>query len=253
MKVAKEFNDIIEFLGRKHGRRTVFYDFCHMSALALAQQVYQSDELEAKYMEHVKKYNTEEANSIARLLTLTHQAFYENPSQDFLGERFMENDLTNAKTGQFFTPYFLSLMNAKMLFGGTLNGKDYVTVGEPAAGAGGMIIAFANVMEEAGFKPTKQMLAIATDIDSLCFSMCYVQLSLLGIPALVQHGDTLRQEMWREFVTPSLAEQFDTFAPYFLEQKEEKETTEETDITETVIVLDKPRGKAKAGQFGLFG
>ena len=260
MSLEKEFDDIIAMLGRRHNKSTVFYDFCHMSALALAQQIYDDDTLEQQYMDHVKKYTKEEANEIARLLTLTHKAYYENPSQDFLGERFMANELYNNKTGQFFTPYFLSLFMAKMQFGGTLPARGYITLAEPAAGAGGMVIAFANVMQEYGFKPTEQLLAVTTDIDSLCFSMCYIQLSLCGIPALVQHGDSLRQVFWKEFLTPSLAAQFDKFEGFFKGEKNTEDMTEmqATEVvtipeqTKNSIVVEKSRGKAKVGQYGLF-
>lgn len=43
---------------------------------------------------------------------------------------------------------------------------------------------------------------LATDIDLKCVYMCYLQLSLYGIPAVVIHGNTLTLEEWSRWFTP---------------------------------------------------
>ena len=67
--------------------------------------------------------------------------------------------------------------------------KGHISVNDPACGAGAMLIAFANVAKKHGINYQKQVLFIAQDIDRTAAMMCYIQLSLLGCPAIVAVGD----------------------------------------------------------------
>lgn len=46
------------------------------------------------------------------------------------------------------------------------------------------------------------MCVCAVDIDIRCAMMTYIQLSYLGIPAVVIHGDTLSAKEFTRFYTP---------------------------------------------------
>lgn len=65
-----------------------------------------------------------------------------------------------------------------------------------------MIVAFLETMKENGYNFQTQSLTVAQDIDYRCAYMCYVTLSLLGAPAIVCIGDTLKVEVWDELHTP---------------------------------------------------
>ncbi|CHO18830.1 Antirestriction protein [Salmonella enterica subsp. enterica serovar Typhi] len=80
--------------------------------------------------------------------------------------------------------------------------RDFITVSDPASGAGSMVVALAEAMLEAGFNPQKQMVAYCVDIDPVASMMCYIQLSLMGIPAIVATGNSLTVEIKREMATP---------------------------------------------------
>ncbi|ENE7724980.1 hypothetical protein ABNZ70_004851, partial [Salmonella enterica] len=67
---------------------------------------------------------------------------------------------------------------------------------------GGMIVAMAEAMLEAGFNPQKQMMVYCVDIDPVAAMMCYIQLSLMGIPAIVATGNSLTVAIKREMATP---------------------------------------------------
>jgi hypothetical protein len=56
--------------------------------------------------------------------------------------------------------------------------QGFVTVLEPACGAGGMIIAAADVIERRGFDIARQLYVDATDLSPTCFKMSYLQASL---------------------------------------------------------------------------
>ena len=53
------------------------------------------------------------------------------------------------------------------------------------------LIAFANVAKKHGINYQKHVLFVAQDIDRTAAMMCYIQMSLLGCPAIVVIGDSL--------------------------------------------------------------
>lgn len=124
--------------------------------------------------------------------------------QDFLGQAFMQLELGNAYKGQFFTPYCVCKMMARM----NINARDikrqhgYITVSEPCSGAGAMIIALAEAMLEADVNPSTKMWVETTDVDQLAAKMCFVQLSAYGIAAQVIWGNSLTMETWDKWLTP---------------------------------------------------
>lgn len=82
------------------------------------------------------------------------------------------------------------------------DGAPYITLDEPTCGAGGMVIAAAKVLLDRGYNPQTQLLVQCTDLDPVAARMCYVQLSLLGIPACVRVGNSLSQRITHEMYTP---------------------------------------------------
>jgi type I restriction-modification system DNA methylase subunit len=99
-------------------------------------------------------------------------------------------------------------MIAEMTFdtaGEIIAEQGFITVQEPACGAGGMIIAAADVIEAKGFDIGRQLCVDGTDISPLCFKMAYLQTSLRGIPATIRRGNTLSREVFDIANTPSFA------------------------------------------------
>ena len=64
-----------------------------------------------------------------------------------------------------------------------------------------MVIGLALAMKEAGYNYQKQLLVTAVDIDIRSVYMTYIQLSLLGIPAIVCHGDSLAVKTYSTWYT----------------------------------------------------
>jgi hypothetical protein len=83
--------------------------------------------------------------------------------------------------------------------------KGFITIAEPASGSGCLLIEMANELYELGYDPQQVLRVHATDISRDGFNMAYLQLSLLNIPAMVVHGDTLQMEIWESRPTPMLA------------------------------------------------
>ena len=73
---------------------------------------------------------------------------------------------------------------------------------EPSVGGGVTAIAFVNVMIRHKYNPQEQLLIVCNDLDLKSVYMTYIQLSLLGIPAIVEHRDTLTNELYDTWYTP---------------------------------------------------
>lgn len=203
----KEFIKLITGMTYRHALYDVFRDFCFMAAAAIANGVpgmFRQDREDA-YMQTIGKYEREEQQKFPRLLALTVAALTDEPT-DFLGEVFSELELSNAATGQFFTPYSISSLCAQL----TLNTEELaagqiVTVQEPAIGSGGMVVALAMAIKDAGFNPQRLLEVVGVDVDTRAVHMAYIQLSLLGLKAKVLHGNTLTMEFHDTWITPGWA------------------------------------------------
>ena len=116
-----------------------------------------------------------------------------DPMRDFLGDAFMRLGIGNEAGGQFFTPYHIAKLNAVVALGGMsrLPDSGWVSVYEPACGAGANVIAACDVMGGSGIDWRRGAYFVCQDISELTALMCYVQLSLVGVAATVAVGDTL--------------------------------------------------------------
>lgn len=192
--------------GAKHSLWDLYNDFLKMAAITLSNtcDLIHRKEREEEYVKVAKNYTSEEITKFAHILAELVQTLDENPG-DILGELFMLLELGNKLNGQFFTPYDVCVASASMTLNDVdalLKKKNFITVYEPACGGGAMVIAASQVIKEKGFNPQKVMLADCTDLDAKAVYMTYIQLSLLGIPAIIRHGNTLTLEQYGEWYTP---------------------------------------------------
>ena len=130
----------------------------------------------------------------------------EEGMNDCLGQLFMALELGNSRAGQFFTPYHVCSLMARMICGDVkaqCKEKGFVRVMEPAVGAGGMVIATAEAFADQGINYQQAMHATCIDVDAAAVHMAYIQLSLLHIPAIVVHGNALSLEQWGVWLTPA--------------------------------------------------
>lgn len=197
---VKTFNDI----ARHRHRYEVFRDFVTMAAIAVHNGIARDEKLEAEYLQIVGRYAKEDVTSFAHLLGQLVILLDPEP-YDVLGQLYMELELGSAHTGQFFTPPELSELMARLSYGDALAtlDKPFVTLQEPACGAGGMVLAFVKVMLSHGHNPAERMWAHCQDVDRLAALMCYLQLALWHVPAVVVVGNTLAMEAREVFYTPA--------------------------------------------------
>lgn len=131
----------------------------------------------------------------AQILGIITMALEENPNQDFLGKLYMNLNLGSHWHGQFFTPYHVCELMAKMQIGdgcqAEIESKGYLSVCDPCVGAGAMLIAAATAFRECKVDYHTSALFIGQDIDPVVAKMAYIQLSLLGCPGYITVGNSL--------------------------------------------------------------
>lgn len=117
---------------------------------------------------------------------------------DVLGEIYMEAGCGNKGTGQFFTPFHISEMCAKATLSQYKPG-EILYLNEPSCGGGGMMIAVAKALWEQGAEYWRYMKVVTQDLDWKAVYMCYVQLSILGIDAIVMQKNSLEKSDVEEY------------------------------------------------------
>ena len=236
---VEKFKQLISEIAEGGTRYTVFNDFCKLTALSIAQKLNFNQQRENLYLEIVNKYPREsvfkfvemfweltaalndciaekvlrvncpplEAEGINLQLPLNCQ---KPQYQDVLGEIFTEFNLTDTKDGQVFTPAHIGeIMGALTLSEdyawSEIKRQGFILVKENCCGSGAITLGALNRLLELGMSPNYQTLVIASDIDERCVYMCYVQLSLYGIPAVVLHQNNISDEIYSEWYTPLFA------------------------------------------------
>lgn len=108
--------------------------------------------------------------------------------------------------GQFFTPWDVSRMMASVLPGDMkvlFQQKPFITLSGPACGAGSMVLAVADALNQASYASHRHLRFSATDVDPLAAGMAYIRLSLCGVAGEVVIDNSLMNECQRILYTPA--------------------------------------------------
>ncbi len=203
----KKIIELINRLGYKHSQWKVFADFIEIAAITISNSIdiKNFDEREKRYLQIVKEYTKEEFEIFSSIFAELVLAL-EQEITDILGEIYMELNLSNKWSGQVFTPIQLSKLMGKISVKGikeSIEKDGFVTVSEPTCGGGSILIGLALAIQEEGFNYQDSMVVTAVDLDIKAVYMCYVQLSLLGIPGVILHGNTIAVEVFSQWKTPT--------------------------------------------------
>ncbi len=192
----KEIIETIAAMSGRYAPYNIFSDWVMTSAIAIQNQCCMVHdkvwkEREKLYISTMERYTEPERDAFAKMFVLLGDALTENMS-DVLGEIYMEAGMGSKYTGQFFTPFHLSELCARMgIHPEEIREGERLTLNEPSSGGGGMIIAACKVLHEAGFDFQRKLDVVAQDLDWKGVYMTYLQLSLIGCRAIVVQGDTL--------------------------------------------------------------
>ncbi|MBO5386870.1 MAG: N-6 DNA methylase [Lachnospiraceae bacterium] len=252
----KHFCKLMDKFSYKYSKWDIWNDFLYMSAISLANSVpvYEREEREKQYLKIINKYNKEEQSTFIEMFRVVIEALEYKSGQDFLGSLYHRLNLQQHQKGQFFTPYHIAEFMSQVNFAGDdleddLAEKGYISVSDPACGAGVMLIAFANTCIEHKLNYQQKVLFVAQDIDKTAVLMCYIQLALLGCNAIVICGDSLAKpglhpdnDVW---ITPFYYLNQWRFNDFFGTESETKSEEEEpcSLINEVDIKMDYKEGK----------
>lgn len=170
---------IKEISSGAYSPQVVFFDWMQCLALAISNTctLIHNDlwkKREEQYLSTIRKYDKEaryKMSDMVRMLTATYE---DTGLSDVLGEVYMESVGGNKNTGQFFTPYHVSLACAELAVPKNIN-DDRILLHEPSCGSGGMVVATAQVLQKRGINYQKTLDVVCQDLDWSAVYMCYVQ------------------------------------------------------------------------------
>ena len=171
----------------------VFADMVRTMALALESPLTLGERrkaIEAEYAQIKGRYTEDEFVHFPIALAMVQMAL-ERHREDFLGHALENLGAANTHNGQFLTPVCVSRMMAAV----NCRGLDYtpgkiISISDPSCGSSVLLIEGAEAMIADGVNQA-DILVLAGDIDHRACDISYVQLSLLGYAAVVQHMDAL--------------------------------------------------------------
>lgn len=210
---------IVERLQRMGHHRSlyeVYCDFVAAAAIAISNRVdlIRSAERELEYERITKRYSKQEITLFSESLALLRLSYgdpgHPTPTNfdDVLGEIFMSLEFGNDAVGQFFTPSTICRLTSQLTFDergvrAAIAERGYVSAMDPAVGAGAMLIAFAQILAERGIDYQKHLVVTGVDISLVAVQMAYLQCSLLDIPAVIVHGNSLTLQEHSAWLTPA--------------------------------------------------
>lgn len=190
MDHMRAFFKLADSLGPEHDRSRAVRLYLEAAFCALRRD---EDGYEAVMKQFRKPGEAKEV--LGKMLGVTALALHHDPGRDFLGQVIMEA-AQNRHAGQFFTPTDLCRVVAALTMADHVAPKDGILrVDEPASGAGGMVLAKAEMLVQRGVDLADTVFRLA-DIDAKCVHAAFIQTTQCGIPAVVYHGNSLTTETW---------------------------------------------------------
>ncbi|EGG94905.1 hypothetical protein IMCC1989_2177 [gamma proteobacterium IMCC1989] len=200
-----EFIRLFKAIKPERHRHEVWSDFVTTSAIALHNAIAKDDTLENEYLKIISVYSTCDLQRLCEMLSIVVMLLEPEPT-DILGQLYMELELSSKENGQYFTPPYISGLMAEILHGESLDQKlqqPFVTLHEPACGAGGMVMSFVKVVIQKKHNPAEKLWVSAIDINRIAALMAYIQFSLWNVPAEVIVGNALSMELRERWLTPA--------------------------------------------------
>lgn len=221
-------DEIIKLISRatyKVGAHELLSDVFECSAIAISNKfdLRNYNSREEKYKAIMKKYDADTRNLICEIFAKIYVLLSSQivvGFNDYLGELYMRSETSSSKAGQFFTPYCVSKMCAevsvnKQTIDECIEKDKILTMHEPTVGAGGMVLALADVLyNKFHFNIARNLFVECGDIDTRCVHMTYLQLALAGIPAVIYHRDGISLETWDKWETPAYIMQYPRFVKH---------------------------------------
>ena len=181
----------------------VFADMVRTWALAIESPLALGErhaEIEKEYAQIKERYSADEFAHFAQGLAIVFLAL-ERHREDFLGHALEELGAANTRNGQFLTPVCVSRLmaavNCRNSAGLGYTPGTPIRLSDPSCGSSVLLIEGAEALLSDGVRQA-DIVIHAGDIDGRACDISYVQLSLLGYAAIVQHMDALAQKRYSQ-------------------------------------------------------
>lgn len=209
--MVKHISKIIDTELSEYGRNStwqVFDDLMDIIAITISNNLAVfNNEKEKHFQEHYqKRYSPDWMKKASEVMALISMFFESGSREDLLGRVFHNLELHNKYRGQFFTPYHVSYLMAQINLSDAkryISKNGFISIYEPTCGAGGMVIACAQALEEMHVDVPTQTVVVAQDIDRRAVRMTYIQASACCIPCVVRQGNSLANTFEEQWFTPT--------------------------------------------------
>lgn len=217
-ELRKEILKIFESLRYKRDSWSLYSDFLEMTSIAISNSAERFflpasfEKREQRYLSLAKGYKRDElmkfSEVFALFVKLQDYNLEVHGARDILGGLLMELGLGDKWGGQFFTPDHVANLMAKMAyteedFKKDISKRGFVYASDPAVGGGVTMIGLVNAMLDGGCNPQRELFIECGDLDKRACFMTYIQLAILGIPAIVKNQDAITGKVFDVWFTPA--------------------------------------------------
>ena len=195
----KEFIREMEKVSYRTSMTDVFSDFVKIYALVMEHATVvrpaDVDRVEGLHSGLIGKYSHEDMAHFNKMGDVVRDSL-EHRRESFLGPVLEEIGASNKNNGQFMTPASVANMMARV----NVADVEYtpgkvIRVSDPACGAGVMLIANGEALIQERHVAQCDILLIGGDIDGRACDITYIELTLLGYAARVDHMDALTMKV----------------------------------------------------------
>ena len=192
---SKEFVRELDQISQRHNRIEAFGDFVGMMAASFwTATAPDREQAEKAYRVHADRYNEGEMAHVEKMCEIVVRALQVR-RESFLGQILEDVGAAAKHNGQFLTPADVANLMARI----NADGVDYtpgkvIRVSDPACGAGVTLIAQGEALMTEKHVPQRDIFISGGDIDKRACDMTFIELSLLGYAARVDHLNSLTMQ-----------------------------------------------------------
>ena len=193
---SKDFIKELEQMAYRHNIVEVFGDVVGMMSAAMWRAtLLNGDEAEKVYKSFADRYTKDEMSHLPKMLEIVVRAL-EEKRESFLGPVLEAIGAANQHNGQFLTPADVAKVMARC----SVHNFEYtpgkvIRCSDPACGAGVTLIENGEALMHERHVRQSDIMLIGGDIDRRACDMTYIELTILGYAARIDHMDALTNKV----------------------------------------------------------
>lgn len=205
--MGEKIIELLRSTGNYRNLMQVFYDWTAIMAINITNSANPYNQAawlqrEREYRSLISKYGYGDLRKFVTAMSFLKEEL-NNTMYDVLGKIYCSIGANNTDLKQFFTPDHAGSIMAELAIDYSTDKPIHLV--EPCCGSGSITISAINAIKANVPDYRHRVYVTAQDIDINCVYMIYVQLSLLGVKAVISHGNFPDEEPLSEeqiFYTP---------------------------------------------------